>query len=60
MTADFAAMALVGGHGDIVKTVIWDIEDEGEKAFYVMKLSEEYGRLLKDRKLADKVIRRLM
>lgn len=60
MTPEFAAMALVGGHADIVKTVIWDIKDPGEKAFYVMKLSEEYGRLLKDAKLADRIIRRLM
>lgn len=59
MTPFFAASALMSGHEDFVKVVIRDFTDEADKAFFLMKLSEEFGRLMKDQAAADKVLRRL-
>lgn len=59
MTPSFAASALMSGHEDFVRIAIQDFTDEADKAFFLLKLSEEFGRLMQDRKAADKVLRRL-
>lgn len=60
MDAEFAAKALVGGHHDIVRVVISDIEDKADRAFYVLKVTAYLTRLYEgDRKKANKVMRGL-
>lgn len=58
MKPDLAAKALIGGHFDVVQVVITDLLPE-DKPFWLLRLSEEYGRLLGDQEKANKVIRRL-
>lgn len=57
MSPEFAAKALLGGHHDIVHTVIRDVEGDAERAFYLLRLTEELTYLVGPQR-ANKIVRR--
>jgi hypothetical protein len=58
MSPEFAAKALMGGHFYVVKTAVQDIAEPADKAFFLLKLTEQLCNMANP-ELARKVVRRL-
>lgn len=57
MSPEAAAHAMIGRHFAIVWDAIEDLPTRGDRAFFLLKLTDELSKLLGDEELAIKLVR---